>query len=180
MSFDGRFEQLIGVEGRYANHPSDRGGETMWGITIEVARRNGYHGPMNQMPREVARDIYEEEYLKKPGFHYIDAISSDLATELFDTGVNMHPMTAIQFLQRSLNLLNRRGKDYTDLTVDASIGAKTINALKIYMQIRGKDAIPVLLKMLNTFQGAKYISLAENKETQEDFIFGWFRTRVEI
>jgi lysozyme family protein len=43
--FDREFEKLIDVEGGYTNNPDDSGGETMWGVTIAVARRNGYTGP---------------------------------------------------------------------------------------------------------------------------------------
>ena len=38
MDFDTAFHHLLGHEGSYSNHPSDPGGETMWGITIAVAR----------------------------------------------------------------------------------------------------------------------------------------------
>jgi len=33
-AFDDAFEALLGNEGGYANHPSDPGGETMWGASV--------------------------------------------------------------------------------------------------------------------------------------------------
>ena len=38
MNFDEAFTKLLGHEGGYSNHPADKGGETMWGSTIAVAR----------------------------------------------------------------------------------------------------------------------------------------------
>jgi len=35
-----------------------------------------------------------------------------------------------------------------------------------------------LYKMLNALQGAYYIELAERREKDEDFIYGWFKHRV--
>ena len=40
----------------------------MWGVTERVARRRGYAGPMRDMPRQTAKDIYFSEYVTAPGF----------------------------------------------------------------------------------------------------------------
>ena len=55
-AFDKAFDHTVGKEGGYSNHPSDRGGETMWGITIAVARDYGYSGNMREMPVETAKE----------------------------------------------------------------------------------------------------------------------------
>jgi lysozyme family protein len=62
-------------EGGYSNNPNDSGGETMWGVTDRVARANGYAGPMKDMPREVAKNIYFASYVQKPGFASIMPLS---------------------------------------------------------------------------------------------------------
>ena len=56
-------DQVIAAEGGYSNNPSDKGGETMYGITMAVARANGYSGPMKDMPRSVAVAIYSKRYI---------------------------------------------------------------------------------------------------------------------
>ena len=72
MSIDSLIDGVIGREGRYSNNPADTGGETMWGITIAVARANGYNGPMKAMPRDVAKSIYMNKYVVGPGFDDAD------------------------------------------------------------------------------------------------------------
>lgn len=69
---------------------------------------------------------------------------------------------------------------YPDLDADGRIGPRAITALKAYLNYRKKDGETVLLRGLNSSQGAKYLELAEKDETQEDFLFGWVLNRVEI
>ena len=170
--------EIIATEGGYVNDKSDSGGETRWGITKEVARANGYTGPMNLFPKWMAFDIYDNKYLYKILFNHIEKLSPRIAQELADTSVNMGWMRAGEFLQRSLNVLNRGGKDYDDLVVDGKIGAKTLRALKKYLKKRGKTGEDVLFKMLNALQGAFYVTLAERRAKDEKFVFGWYRNRV--
>jgi lysozyme family protein len=178
MSIDSMIEGVIGREGRYSNHPSDTGGETMWGITKRVARANGYSGPMRQLPRETAKAIYYNQYVQKPGFAGVMAHSERIAEELVDTGVNMGPAHPALFLQQALNALNAQGKHYSDIVEDGDIGPATLNALKAYLKKRGKEGEDVMLKALNALQGARYIALARGRGKNEDFLYGWLRTRL--
>lgn len=178
MTVDAMIETLVGKEGGYSNHPSDTGGETMWGITVAVARANGYTGSMRYMPRDTAKDIYRRKYFVLPGFDRVAEQSEAVAEELFDTGVNMGPSVASTFLQRLLNGLNRQGKDYADIGVDGDIGPATLRALKAYLGKRGKDGEKVLLKGLNALQGARYVALAEGRSANEDFLHGWLLNRL--
>lgn len=57
-AFEKAFNHTVGVEGGYSDHPSDRGGKTMFGITEAVARSYGYSGDMRSMPISTAKDIY--------------------------------------------------------------------------------------------------------------------------
>jgi lysozyme family protein len=114
VNFDQAFDILIGHEGGYANDARDPGGETMWGVTARVARKNGYVGDMRDLPRETAKVIYKAKYW--------DAIAADRLPEkaryaIFDTAVNSGPVKAIELLQRVLGV----GEDGVigPLTVDA-------------------------------------------------------------
>lgn len=169
---------LIGREGGYSNHPSDRGGETMWGVTIATARKHGYRGPMRDMPRPEACRIYYDHYFKKPGFEAVGFLSEPVAVEMFDTGVNMGPSWAAIFLQTALTRLNRRAKDYPNLKVDGDVGPATLSALKAFLKRRGKDGEGVLLKALDVQQGARYFDITPEDDQNEDFLYGWLRTRV--
>jgi lysozyme family protein len=178
VTTDQIIDGVIGREGRYSNDPHDTGGETMWGITVGVARKNGYDGSMRDMPREFAVTIYRKRYIEEPGFADIAKRSERIAEELVDTGVNMGPAVAAMFLQRALNALNRGGSDYPDILVDGDIGHGTLSALQCYLKLRRDGGEDVMLKALNALQGERYIDLAEKRTANENFLFGWLRTRV--
>ncbi len=176
--FDTLIGPLLGVEGGYSNNPADSGKETIWGITIGVARENGYAGSMRAMTRDQATTIYRAKYWIKPGLYLISPISANIAAELFDTGVNMGTGTASMFLQRVLNVLNEQGKDYADVAVDGGIGPRTAAALRALMVKRGVAGEAVVLKGLNCLQGARYIELAEGRAEDELFEYGWLANRI--
>jgi lysozyme family protein len=105
-------------------------------------------------------------------------IAPRLAAELFDTGVNMGIGTAIAFLQRALNALNRNGADYPDIAVDRAIGPDTLRALEVFLAKRGPAAEGVLTKAIDALQGAHYVQLAEARPAQEAFLYGWIKNRI--
>lgn len=169
-------DDIIATEGGYVDHPNDRGGPTMYGITQSVARQNGFNGPMKLMPRVLAEYIYENKYLKPINFDAIAEISSLVAAEIADTGVNMGPKTAAIFFQQTLNSLNRNQKDYADIVEDGDIGPATITAFKSLINKRGLNyTVGIVLKVLNILQGARYLELARRNQTQEDFMHGWLK-----
>lgn len=173
-------DEVILKEGGYSNHPSDRGGETMYGITIEVARKYGYTDEMRDMPKDVARAIYRKKYWIDPGFAEVGEVSMTVARELFDTGVNMGTAKASEFLQIAINAFNHQGTDYPDVTEDGDIGAATIRSLREYVRLRGNRGVGVLLKTLNCLQGARYIDISRTRQKNEDFVFGWIDNRVGL
>lgn len=179
-TFEHCFLGVVGDEGDFSDHPSDSGGKTRFGITEAVARENGYLGDMRELPFATARAIYKAKYWDTLQLDRIGAVSRPLAYELFDTGVNCGVEVAGEFLQRAMNVLNRRERDWQDLAVDGQVGPATLERLLSGWQRRGSDGELVLLKMLNCLQGARYVALAERREKDEDFVFGWFRTRVRI
>ena len=179
--FDRALAHTVGIEGGFSNHPSDSGGKTRFGITEALARRYGYVGDMRVLPIELARDIYRKEFWEGMSCDAVALFSEELAAELFDTGVNCGPGTAVRFLQVALNSLNRRGEDYADIAEDGVIGSGTLGALRAYFDFRrGPAGEIVLLRALNALQGHYYIDLSRRREKDEDFVYGWLRTRVEI
>ena len=172
-------DELIDREGGYVSHPADRGGPTCFGITEAVARAQGYAGPMRDLPRDEAAAIYRRLYWVRPGFDQIASVAPALASELFDTGVNMGPGVAATFLQRALTALNRDGQDYPDLLPDGRMGPTTIAALKAFLGHRGLDAGErVLLRALEAMQGERYLRLAERRPANEAFLYGWLANRM--
>ncbi|HGV2852360.1 TPA: putative peptidoglycan-binding domain-containing protein, partial [Escherichia coli] len=110
----------------------------------------------------------------------VATLSPDIAAELCDTGVNMGPTVASRMLQRWLNVFNQQGRLYPDMDTDGRIGPRTINALRAYLQKRGKDGELVLVKALNCTQGDRYLELAEKREANESFVYGWMKERVAV
>ena len=163
-------DHIIDVEGGYVFDPLDSGGETNFGVTVGVARAFGYEGHMVNMSRDLAKSIYVAKYWDSVR---ADDMPERVAAEVVDTGVNCGTHRAGKFLQRALNVLTPGEA----LTVDGSIGSGTIRRLNEYLAKR--DAI-TLVKMLNCLQGAFYVELAERREKDERFVYGWFKLRVNI
>jgi lysozyme family protein len=149
MTFDEAFDRLIDHEGGYANHPSDPGGETMWGVTARVARANGYTGDMRSLPRDTAKAIYRKSYW--------DAVKADqlpaaVRFDVFDGAVNSGVSQSAKWLQRAAGV-----KD------DGVIGPQTIAA--------AANAGPGLLAKFN---GAR-LQFMTDLPTWGSFGRGWAR-----
>lgn len=171
--------KLSAAEGGYVNDPADSGGETNHGITVAVARKYGYTGPMRSMPRGVAEAIYERKYFIDPGFSEVAGLSKRIAEELFDTGVNLGVARAAEFLQIALNALNNVGALYPDIKEDGDCGPGTLLALAKYLVARrGGDGEAVMVAALDVQQGAFYIDLSRRRPKDEKFVYGWLRTRI--
>lgn len=178
MTIEKLIEGILAREGGYVNDPRDAGGETNWGITVAVARANGFTGPMRSLTKAQARDIYFRLYVQKPGFNAVMPLSEAIAEEMVDTGVNMGPGKAAEFAQIALNGLNNGGKDYADIKEDGAFGPGSLRALTAFLSKRGKEGEEVFVKALNCLQGARYIELARLRSANEAFLYGWLRTRV--
>ncbi|WP_375381015.1 glycoside hydrolase family 108 protein [uncultured Sphingomonas sp.] len=171
-------DAVINREGGYADHPADRGGPTCWGITQAVARADGYTGAMRALPRAQAAAIYRRLYWTAPGLDRVAALAPTLAAELFDAGVNMGTGTAIGFLQRALNALNRGASDYPDVPLDGKVGAGTLAALAAFLRKRGAGGEAVLVRAVQALRGARYVQLAESRPADEAFLYGWLANRT--
>ena len=178
MDIDDMIDAVIDREGGFAHHPDDRGGATRWGVTEAVARVQGWRGPMRTLPRQEAVAIYRRLYWLRPRLDDVAFRAPAVAAELFDTGVNMGPSTAICFLQRALNALNRNGRDYADIGVDGRVGPATLAALDAFLATRGGAGQSVLLKAIEALQGARYVALAEQRPANEAFLYGWLANRL--
>lgn len=77
--------KVLRYEGGYVNDPHDPGGETNYGITIAVARANGYTGAMHAIPMELVRKIYKTKYWDAVQG---DALPVGLDLAVFDFAVN--------------------------------------------------------------------------------------------
>jgi len=167
------------IEGGYVNDPSDSGGETNFGITVAVARGYGYAGQMKNLSKSMAYDIYKSVYWDRPQFDKVALVSTHVAAKLFDIGVNMGVGRASEFFQRLLNVYNNRQSHWSDIKVDKAIGPQTLDGFSAYFVRRGAGGLEVMVKSLSCLQGAFYIELAERREKDEKFVYGWISTRID-
>lgn len=177
-SVDSIIDETIGKEGGYSNHPADRGGPTRWGVTEQTARAFGYAGAMQTFSREMAVAVYRRRYWFGPQFNLINEVFPRAAVEMFDTGVNMGPKIPSEFLQRTVNVLNRGGSDYPDIGVDGRCGALTAFACRELKRVRGASAERAVLRVLDGLQCHRYVAITESRPANEAFFFGWLMNRI--
>lgn len=176
--FDRAFEEVILIEGGYSNDPDDSGGATRWGITEQVARAHGYTGPMRDLPVSEARRIYKAAYWKQMRLPGIAKLSPEIAFELFEAGIHAGTVRPVTWFQRLLNVMNRRAVLWADMHVDGKIGPVTRAALRSYLEHRGTRGEMVLYTALNALQAEFLITLAEKREKDEKWIYGWLDRRI--
>jgi lysozyme family protein len=170
---------IFNVEGGYVNNPRDPGGATNHGITEQVARAHGYKGAMKDLPKELARQIYFEDYIRAPGFDRLIELSAPVGEEAVDSGVNTGPAQPSRWLQIALNSLTRQGRDDAELKVDGQAGTKTMAAYTALQELRGKvETCRMIIKLMDAQQAAHYLRLTEGNSTYETFMPGWIINRI--
>lgn len=161
------------LEGGYSNDPKDPGGETIWGITVAVARKEGYTGAMKDMTYAQALTIYKSQYYLRAGLHLIVPLSKSLTDILFDTGVNMGVGVAGKFLQRALNFFTGDA-----INVDGHVGSITVQSLTKFLQERGEDGNKNLVRVVNGLKSTHYVELVEGNPTLRKYAYGWIDKRI--
>lgn len=166
---------VFAFEGGYVNDPKDPGGETNHGITVAVARDHGYTGPMKDLPKEKATEIYVDDYINKPGFGDLIALSPAVGHKVVDAGVNTGTRQVSLWFQRSMNALSRGGQDFPQITVDGKLGTGSVKAYEALSRVRGKvRACELTIKLLDAQQASHYMSLTKTPQ----YIPGWIDHRI--
>ena len=151
--FDTIFERLMKHEGGYVNHPSDPGGETMYGVTKRVAQAHGYHGDMRKLPKSLAKQITEKSYYKAVKGDELDRL---IAWQLTDAAYNHGNRQAVKFLQRAVGAND-----------DGLIGPRTLEA------VAAMDKNDVVLLF-----NAERLEFFTNLRIWQNFGKGWARRIV--
>ena len=117
MLNDLRFQQIMRNrtqrnEGGYSNHPNDKGGKTMYGISSKWYPNED----IENLTRERANAILYRDYWLKP---HINQLPDEFADIVFDDGVVQGQPTAIINLQRALGI-----------QADGIIGPNTLSAFE--------------------------------------------------
>ena len=177
-------------EGDYSLDPDDAGGETYrgisrsfhpswkgWDLLDNLKKESGdipavFNADVDLQVK--VHDFYKTSYWDK--FHGDHIPDQAIASELFDTSVNLGVRRAVSFLQDGLNVLNRNGTLYNDIAVDGDCGPDTLLSLKSYLNTDDSD---YLVKIMNILQGAHYINYMKHAPSQEKYARGWLK-RVSI
>lgn len=178
--FEKAFAHTIGLEGGYVNDSNDSGGATKFGITEKVAREHGYQGDMKNYPLESAKEIYRSFYWNPLNLDTISDWSPEIASEMFDSGVNMGVGKVARFFQEALNVMNmaKDGKTemYPEMDVDGKIGHNTTLCLS---KLQNDIDKRVILKLLECQQGSSYLQIAKINPKNKKFLRGWVDKRIQ-
>jgi lysozyme family protein len=186
--FEMAYATVIGTfEKGYANDAQDHGGETYNGISrvnnpewegwkiIDLAKRSGIN--LENLKNNTGLEALVHDFYKMKYWNPFqgDLMPFEVSSEMFDIAVNCGVTRAIEFLQRTLNILNKNGKLYSDIAVDGSIGSQTLQALKEALK---NGHLILIHNLLNILQGKHYVEIMEHDHTQEKYL-GWF-ARIDI
>src|SRR5699024_4174714 len=169
------------VEGGYVDDPDDNGKCTNHGITQALAdqykttlkTKFGWNGNMRDLTYDMAFFIYKTHFWDKMKLDEVMKRSVFLADRLFDLGINAGKSVAVKNLQRYLNVMNNRQTYWKDIDADGAMGPKSLAALDAYIAKRGATGKDYLIDAMLDMQSTYYIELAERREKDEKFIYGW-------
>ena len=185
--FDECLAVVLGFEGGYSNHPSDKGGATQFGITTGTLARARTDGVVQC--RDVARltlpeaaAIYRRYYWAPVG---ADILPPPLDLVVFDASVNCGVAAAVKHLQEALNAL----LPGTPLAVDGGFGPKTKQALadllainrsitQTYVGLEPNAILRYLTLDVLVNKLEQYDNIADKNESQRVFLRGWVHNRV--
>ena len=156
-TFNEIIEKVLEHEGGYVNDPTDRGGETKYGITKKFYP----DVDIKNLTIDQAKHIYHTDYWRRGK---CDEIPSKLRHIYFDMLVNFGKRGAVKVLQRAANAKN---KDKID--VDGGLGPATLKAIK-----------NLELERVRAYRVLRFANLVIKKPEQERFWFGWFRRATEV
>lgn len=164
-------QETLRKEGRLADHKSDRGGITDYGISLRFLKGLPIidgditgDGHVNEedikalTPSDVAK-LYRKHFWD---YYRLDEIHHErIAVKAFDLLVNMRSVSAVKIIQRALRACN------TPLTEDGVLGSKTIAAINGI-----RDQLNPLAAMRSESYGHYRLIIAADP-TQAVFHDGW-------
>jgi len=157
-------DAIIQREGRFTDHPNDRGGATKYGITLRTLewwrKRPVTVEDVKNLTLDEAREIYIHKYIKAPGFDKVP--ESMLQLQLVDFGVNSGPGAAILNLQEILGV-----------PADGKLGPRTLEALS--QADLNKVNIALLKRRLMMIA-----RIVKRDNKQVAFLMGWIKRALEF
>lgn len=158
--FEKALAYVFDVEKLFSNHPLDRGGPTMYGITqvtYDSWRRARALAPkaVSSLSRDEAKEIYRQWFWDAAG---CELLPETLATCAFDAMVNHRPKVAIGLMQKTLGV-----------PADGMIGPVTQKAYR-----EAQDGAQLIWKFVDARLDL-YATIVVEDPTQLAFLKGWLR-----
>ncbi len=174
---------VFAMEGGFTTDKSDRGNWTSGQVGVGELKGTKYGISAMSYPtldiksltQEQATNIYIRDYITKPGYGEIIALSPAVGHKLVDAGVNAGTTRSSRWFQSSLNSLSRGGIDFPLTVVDGSIGPSTAKTFAALQNKRGKvKACEMVIKLMDAQQAVHYMSLTNYSQ----FTPGWIDHRI--
>lgn len=159
-------KKTLKFEGNYSNDSDDPGGETKYGITIKVARDNGYDGEMKLLSLQFAAKIYRGKYWDRVQGDGI--IVQGIAESIFDFSVNCGVVQAVRIVQDVLN----KYIEAPILEVDGILGNVTLKTINLFTSDEKKNEI---LREIRRRRKAFYRHLITKNPVMKKYENGWMR-----
>lgn len=164
---DRALEYLLEEEGGWSDHPADRGGATMYGVTqgtytAWLKKQGKPSRSVKNISHDEARKLYESEYWKAAG---CDKLPWPISYMTFDAAVNSGAGRAVKWTQEGLRLVP-----------DGAVGPKTTAAAqKVVDEGDGKRLLAIVDARV-TFLAR----LVQSKPSQSAFLLGWWRRTQRV
>jgi len=155
--FERIIEQVIESEGGYVDDPTDKGGETKYGISKKAYPKED----IKALTIERAKELYYLHYWK-PSKTYL--VPEPLRHVYFDMVVNFGTRGAGKVLQSAIN-----GKYKGAVVVDGRVGPQTLKSIK-----------KLEVDRLRAYRVLKFASIVVKNPPQEKFWFGWYRRALHV
>lgn len=164
------FNKLLLFEGEYSNHPADKGGETIYGVTEKFDKKafdkivKLWRDGNKELAKEEALKVYNKNYYLKAKCDLLESVNmmDSIVHQLFDMAVNMGVKTSIKILQKAMNVYNKR----ESVMVDGVLGNETLSELRI---MNNKEFNNILVDQ----RIVRYKEIVSANSSQSVFLKGW-------
>jgi type VI secretion system secreted protein VgrG len=164
---------ILRHEGGWVNDPDDPGGETNWGISTLIIKREEITAEelglrdlrsLKNMTVEAAQKVYKRVYWDR--YKYYEIENQLIATKVFDAAVNMGPYWGHLCAQKAANACGFK------LEEDGKCGPKTREAL---------SACPdEWLNQMTKAMTDRYNEIVKNSPRKKKFLKTWLRRAAWI
>jgi|SRR5665647_330419 len=157
-------------------HLVEATGTPNFGLSLSLAKRHGYKGPIENITLALAQCVYYNEYISVPRFDRVFHLSEKIGYAVIRAGIDHDIGTSSVsiMLQRSLNAFNGGGRYFSYAIADGKVGEETLLALEEFLKRRGEDGETVLLNCISCLKGEYYLDMAERNQKHESQVFNWF------